>query len=107
MIANATKPVAGTAVVLTIEPALVGSELAGRLCGLSGRTWQRLAAEGAVPEPVQLGSKRLWSVGLLRRWVALSCPSREQFDELNASSAASSVADRLPRGRGGRRSAIP
>ena len=69
--------------VLVIEPLLVGSEAAGRLCGVSGRTWRRLASEGAVPEPIRLGRRRVWIVSELTAWAAARCPSAERWEMQN------------------------
>lgn len=53
-------------IVVVAEPLLVGSALAGRLVGLIARAWQRLASSGAVPDPVRLGSRRLWRMSAYR-----------------------------------------
>ena len=68
-------------IVVAVEPLLVGAVLAGRLVGVSGRTWQRLSAGGETPPPVHLGGKRLYSIATLRRWVEAGCPSRERFED--------------------------
>ncbi len=74
-------------VIVIVEPLLVGSAVAARVTGMSARSWQRLAAEGAVPAPIPFGRKRLWRLEKLREWVALGCPSRERFEALTASPA--------------------
>ncbi len=74
-------------VIVIVEPLLMGSAVAARVTGMSARSCQRLAAEGAVPEPITFGRKRLWRLDELREWVALGCPSRERFEVLLASPA--------------------
>lgn len=76
---------AGPRLLVVAEPILVGAELAGRLCGVSGRTWTRMAASGEIPRPLRLGRLRRWSVDELRAWVAASCPSRERWQAMNKS----------------------
>ena len=85
MIAANTR--AAPPVIVIVEPLLVGSAVAARVTGMSARSWQRLAAEGAVPAPIPFGRKRLWRLEELREWVALGCPSRERFEALTASPA--------------------
>lgn len=97
---------AGRRLLIVAEPLLLRAEDAARMVGLSGRTWQRLDVEGAVPAAVRLGSGRRWALPTLHRWVELGCPSRERFNELSASSTASGAVDRLPRGRPGRSVAV-
>ena len=87
MIANAAKPTMAPAVALAVEPILVGSGLAGRLCGVSGRTWTRLVAASEVPRPVRLGRLRRWRIDELKRWAAAGCPSRERWESMEVSNA--------------------
>ncbi|MHC4414655.1 MAG: helix-turn-helix domain-containing protein [Planctomycetota bacterium] len=74
------------ALVLVLEPLLLTADQAGRLCSVSGRTWQRWSSEGAVPAPVRIGRRRRWRTDELRQWVAAGCPARERW-ELRAASA--------------------
>ncbi len=82
--------------VIVAEPLLVGSALAGRLVGMSGRSWQRLSAADAVPEPVRLGKRRLWRLDDLRAWVGCGCPSRERFEALMSSPRQAAGGNGLP-----------
>ena len=61
-----------------IEPILVDSETAARLCGVSRSTWLAWDASGINPKPVRIIGRVLWCVGDLRRWAAEGCPSRAQ-----------------------------
>ncbi len=80
MIADGLKPATVPTFVLAVKPLLVGSELAGRLCGVSGRTWTRMAAASEVPHPVRLGRLRRWRVDELKRWVSAGCPSQARWE---------------------------
>ena len=73
--------------ILTVEPLMVGSALAGRLIGLSARSWQRMASAGLAPAPARIGRKRLWRLSDLRSWVACGCPAAERFAALMSSPA--------------------
>lgn len=64
--------VGGQVVTVTVQPLAVSESVACRMLGLSLRSFQRLRAEGVIPEPVRLGSvgKPIWSVAVLQEWVA-------------------------------------
>ncbi len=68
--------------VIAAPPLLVGTEAAARICGLSGRTWRRLASAGAVPRSLRLGSRKLWRVEDLAEWVSAGCPSADRVAAL-------------------------
>lgn len=70
-------------VVVAVEPIAVGAEVAGRMFGMSGRAWQRLAAVSEVPAPLLLGGKRLWTVEVLKRWAAAGCPTGARWKEVH------------------------
>ena len=74
-------------VVVVVEPLLV--------CGISGRSWQRMHAAGETPGPVRCGSRRRWRLDELREWAAAGCPSRERWETMNASGE--QAADRIGR----------
>ena len=79
MIAPAADKTPAPGLTLTVEPLLVGVEAAGRVCGVSGRTWRRLVAAGATPAPIRLGTRNLWSVAELAGWVDAGCPGRVRW----------------------------
>jgi predicted DNA-binding transcriptional regulator AlpA len=56
------------------EPALVSAKVAARLCGISRASWERLHAAGKIPAPVRLGTRVLWRVEELRRFIQAGCP---------------------------------
>ena len=98
MIAAVSRP----SIVLVAEPLLVNAELAGRLCGVSGRTWQRMCSAGETPAPIRCGSRRRWNLDGptgLRGWVVSGCPSRHRWEAMVASGA------QAPHGNG--RGAVP
>ena len=84
MIADATRPATVPTVVLLLDAVLVGDNAAGRICGVSGRTWRRMTAAGETPSPVRLGRLRRWSVEELRAWAASGCPSRERWQAMKS-----------------------
>ena len=64
------------ATVVALPALLVGREAAGRMCGVSGRTFFRLGAQGLIPEPaITIGARKLWRVLDLEEWVEQGCPS--------------------------------
>jgi hypothetical protein len=71
------------AVVVVVEPLLVGSALAGKLVGVSARSWQRMHSASETPAPLRVAGKRLWSVAILRAWCAAGCPSRSRWEEIS------------------------
>ena len=75
---------AAPALLLAVEPLLVNGDAAGRLVGISGRSWRRLAAEGNVPPPVKLGNRVLWRLQDLRSWASDRCPSGERWEILES-----------------------
>ena len=88
MIADALKPATIPTVVVILDAVLVGDNAAGRICGVSGRTWRRMASAGETPAPVRLGGKlRRWRVDELKRWAEARCPSRERWESLEVSHA--------------------
>ncbi len=82
MIADALKAATVPGVVVLIDPMLVGTELAGRIVGVSGRQWRRWASEGLVPDPLRLGRRRLWLVEELRSWTAAGCPCADRWNHV-------------------------
>lgn len=52
------------------EPLAVGAREAAKRLGVSPRTWWRLVAMGKVPLGFKLGSRRLWRIEDIRRFVA-------------------------------------
>jgi prophage regulatory protein len=69
----------------SVQPLLVGTKEAARLCGVSLATWHRLNAASKVPKPMRLGGRVLWSMDSLRLFVQLGCPDRRMFEALQAS----------------------
>jgi prophage regulatory protein len=63
-----------------IEPLLVPATVAGPMCGRAVASWWRDCAAGRCPAPLKVGGRTLWRVADLRMWVALGCPSRDEFE---------------------------
>lgn len=76
------EPAPATAPTPTVEPLLVGADVAGPLCGRSEASWWRDHAAGRIPAPLKLGGRTLWRVEELRRWVAAGCPCRRVWDAM-------------------------
>ena len=64
------------------SPLLLRQAQAARFVGLSPREWRRWVRRGAVPTPIQVSSRPLWSAEELRAWVLASCPPRERWTAL-------------------------
>ena len=62
------------------ETILVSASDAARMCGVSRRTWFRLAASAKVPSCVRVGSSPRWVRTTLESWIAMGCPSRREFE---------------------------
>ena len=70
---------------LLIEPALVGTEDAASMLGISVTAFKALDRVGQIgPMPIRIGTlqRRLYSVCELRRWAEAGCPTRERWQEL-------------------------
>jgi hypothetical protein len=65
-----------SALLIAVEPVLVGAPDAARMCGLSERYWRKLDRTGRTPAAVCVGRRRLWAVENLRAWSAAGCPPR-------------------------------
>lgn len=74
------KSIAHPPALLHSPALLVSAPVAARMCGISERTWRKRDAQGLVPLPVRVGSRRLWAVENLRRWVEAGCPDREHWE---------------------------
>lgn len=69
----------GRAVSFAAEPLAVAAPLAAELVGISERMWRSLDSRAQVPPPIRLGSRRLWGLDELRRWIAAGAPPRERW----------------------------
>ena len=50
------------------------------ICGVSRRTWFRLAASERTPASIRLGASPVWRREDLNLWISLGCPSRKEFE---------------------------
>jgi predicted DNA-binding transcriptional regulator AlpA len=67
-----------------VEALLVDAKDAAALCGISPASWYRLKASGQTPASVKLGGSVRYRVEDLKRWVALGCPPRKEFEARRA-----------------------
>ena len=51
-----------------------------RLCGVSRRTWFRLAGSARTPASIRLGASPVWRREDLDLWISWNCPSRKEFE---------------------------
>jgi len=51
-----------------------------KMCGISRRTWFRLAASLRTPACVRVGASPRWPRQSLELWIALGCPDRKTFE---------------------------
>ncbi len=65
---------------LQLQPLLLASPEAARVCGVCERTWRRLNRSGLIPRPLSIGRRRLWSRADLENWAACGAPSREAWE---------------------------
>ena len=64
-------------ILVTVQPRLVGAEIAAHLLGISTKLFWRLDREGRVPMPIRFGTRKLWSIKSLDEWVSIGCPLRK------------------------------
>ena len=69
-------PNVGASTLTVVQPLAVGAGSAGRLVGISARTWRRLDAAGQVPAAVRIGGQKRWIVAELAAWLDSGCPGR-------------------------------
>ena len=51
-----------------------------RLCGVSKRTWFRLAASARTPVSIRLGASPVWRRKDLDLWISWDCPNRQEYE---------------------------
>lgn len=64
----------------TIPRIALSSKDSAAACGVSRSYWAQLDQRGLVPQPAQLGGKRVWNVDLLKAWSINGCPARESAE---------------------------
>ena len=62
------------------QAALLRCADCARLCGVSRRTWFRLAASARTPASIRLGASPVWRREDLELWIRWDCPSRKEFE---------------------------
>lgn len=65
---------------LPCAPILVDAETASKLLSVGVSLFYALDSKGAVPQPVHLNSKKLWSRLQLEIWAQNGCPSRDSAE---------------------------
>ena len=58
-----------------LQPLMVSQKDLPKLLSVSDRHISKLQSTGRFPRPVRLGSRKLWSVAALERWVEEGCPA--------------------------------
>ena len=58
-----------------VRPLMVSQKDLPKLLSVSDRHISKLQSSGRFPRPVRLGSRKLWSVAVLERWVEEGCPA--------------------------------
>jgi predicted DNA-binding transcriptional regulator AlpA len=69
---------------LSDEALLAPANVAAPLCSRSVASWWRDHAAERIPAPVRLGGRTLWRKEELRRWIEAGCPSRSEWEALEA-----------------------
>ncbi len=54
----------------------------GTWLSLSKRQIARLNASGRLPRPIRIGGAVRWEIGTITLWIAMGCPSRQEFDAM-------------------------
>ncbi len=70
--------------VEVLLPVAVAGPAAGRLIGVSARTWHRMDQAGLIPRPsIRVGSRIVrWSVAEIGRWIEAGAPGRVRWELL-------------------------
>ncbi len=55
---------------------LFDEETAATACGIGKTLFRQLDADGSLPEPCRLHTRKLWSARQLELWCILNCPPR-------------------------------
>ncbi len=73
-----------------LQPLAVSGQDAGKLIGVSPRTWRRLDAGGHVPLALRIGGGRCkrWSVDELLAWISAGAPTRARWEVLKINGSA-------------------
>jgi len=66
---------------------LIDAKILARLLDLSHSTLYRLLAEGAIPEPVQLGRMKKWRLAEVLEWIEADCPAQRFWIAMKQQSA--------------------
>jgi len=53
-----------------------------KMCGISRRTWFRLAASAKCPASVRVGASPRWRSNDIDQWISMGCPDRKTFESL-------------------------
>ena len=62
------------------ETALLSAAECARMCGVSRRTWFRLASSAKTPGSVRVGGSPRWRRRDLELWISWGCKSRQEFE---------------------------
>ncbi len=62
------------------KPILISGVSAAKCLGIGKSLFYQLDASGALPAPVRLHGKRLWSVELLKLWANNGAPGRDSTE---------------------------
>lgn len=63
-----------------IEKGLYSAADCARMCGVSRRTWFRLAACAKTPASVRVGGSPRWRRRDMELWISWGCKSRQEFE---------------------------
>ena len=66
--------------LIELEPLMIDAKTACRICGnISARTWATWISTGQAPPSIKINGRRLWRIGIIKKWVALDCPTLDKF----------------------------
>ncbi len=62
-----------------MEPILLRTKEAAKLCGITAKTWRSWSQFGKTPRPLVIGKLHFWRYEELVEWVAAGCPNRKDW----------------------------
>jgi predicted DNA-binding transcriptional regulator AlpA len=67
-----------------LSPLVADAARLARLLGVGVRSVRSWDAGGKLPRPVKLGTRVVWIIAEIRRWLAAGAPARDEWEQAKA-----------------------